>query len=245
MTIRKKLVVALALAVPALAGAQPALHRLRMLNQFFFRDLSFGGNVNDYYDPDNSYLNAVLRTRRGIPISLAVIWIELAQGLGLHARGVSFPGHFMVKVNLPRGQVVIDPFSGASLSRDELAERLEPYKRRSGLVDEFDVPLGLYLQAASPRDIVARMLRNLKEIHRNQADWARLVAVQNRLIVLLPEAWVERRDRGLAHAEMGNTAQAVEDLETYLVRADEGLDIDVIADRVAELRRASSDGGYK
>lgn len=223
----------------------PALHRLRMLNQFFFRDLSFGGNVNDYYDPDNSYLNAVLRTRRGIPISLAVIWIELAQGLGLHARGVSFPGHFMVKVNLPRGQVVIDPFSGASLSRDELAERLEPYKRRSGLVDEFDVPLGLYLQAASPRDIVARMLRNLKEIHRNQADWARLIAVQNRLIVLLPEAWVERRDRGLAHAEMGNTAQAVEDLETYLVRADEGLDIDVIADRVAELRRASSDGGYK
>ena len=69
------------------ADAAP-LQRLRLLNQFFFHDLSFGGNVNDYYDSDNSYLNAVLRTRRGIPISLAVLWMELAQGLGLHARGV-------------------------------------------------------------------------------------------------------------------------------------------------------------
>ena len=75
------------------ADAAP-LQRLRALNQFFFHDLSFGGNVNDYYDPDNSYLNAVLRTRRGIPISLAVLWMELAQGLGLQARGVGFPGPF-------------------------------------------------------------------------------------------------------------------------------------------------------
>ncbi len=95
----------------------PALQRLRMLNQFFFQDLSFGSNINDYSDPDNSYLNVVLRTRRGIQISLAVLWLELAQGLGLHARGVCFPGHFMVKVNLPKGQVVIDPFTGQSLSR--------------------------------------------------------------------------------------------------------------------------------
>ena len=221
--------------LPADAGP---LQRLRVLNQFFFRDLSFGGNVNDYYDPDNSYLNAVLRTRRGIPISLAVLWMELAQGLNLHARGVGFPGHFMVKVNLPKGQVVIDPFSGQSLSREELSERLEPYKRRSGLVDEFEVPLGLYLQAAPPRDIIARMLRNLKEIHKTQEDWVRLIAVQDRLVVLLPDAWAEFRDRGLAHAEQGNTPMAVKDLETYLVHAEEALDIDVVADRVAELRRA-------
>ncbi|MCJ0764204.1 SirB1 family protein [Variovorax terrae] len=223
-----------------LPGDATPLHRLRMLNQFFFRDLSFGGNINDYYDPDNSYLNAVLRTRRGIPISLAVLWIELAQGLGLNARGVGFPGHFMVKVNLPKGQVVIDPFNGQSLSREELGERLEPYKRRSGLVDEFDVPMGLYLQAAPPRDIIARMLRNLKEIHRTQEDWQRLIAVQNRLIVLLPEAWPEYRDRGLAHAEQGSAALAVPDLETYLAHAEDALDIDAMADRVAELRRAKN-----
>ena len=223
------------------ADAAP-LHRLRMLNQFFFQDLSFGGNVNDYCDPDNSYINVVLRTRRGIQISLAVLWIELASCLGLHARGVCFPGHFMVKVNLPKGQVVIDPFSGESLSREELAERLEPYQRRSGLVDEFEVPLGLYLQAAPPRDIIARMLRNLKEIHRAQEDWQRFIAVQDRLVVLLPDAWAEFRDRGFAHAEQGHSALAVVDLEIYLSHAQDALDIDVVAERVAHLRREKSEG---
>jgi len=219
------------------ADAGP-LQRLRTLNQFFFRDMGFGGNVNNYYDPDNSYLNAVLRTRRGIPISLAVLWLELAQGLGLKARGVNFPGHFMVKVNLPNGQVVIDPFTGQSLSREDLSERLEPYKRRNGLVDDFDVPVGLYLQAATPRDIVARLLRNLKEIHRTQEDWLRLIAVQDRLLILLPDAWIEYRDRGLAWAEMGDVRLAVTDLEIYVEHSDDTLDRDAIAQRVQELRRA-------
>jgi regulator of sirC expression with transglutaminase-like and TPR domain len=213
------------------------LQRLRVLNQFFFRELSFVGNVNNYYDPDNSYLNAVLRTRRGIPISLAVLWIELAQGLGLQARGVGFPGHFMVKVGLPNGQVVIDPFTGHSLGREELAERLEPFKRRSGLVGEFEVPLALYLQAESPRSIIARMLRNLKEIHRSQEDWGRFVAVQDRLIVLLPDAWAEYRDRGLALAELDRVSEAATDLDTYLNQAKDALDLDAIAARVDELRR--------
>ena len=221
------------------ADAAP-LARLRALNQFFFHDLSFGGNVNDYYDPDNSYLNAVLRTRRGIPISLAVLWMELAQGLGLQARGIAFPGHFMMKVTLPKGQVVIDPFTGKSLSREELVERLEPYKRRSGLIDEFEVPLGLYLQAAPPRDIIARMLRNLKEVHRAQEDWQRAIAVQDRLIALLPDAWGEHRDRGLAHAAQGHSALAVQDLETYLAHAEDALDIDAVAEQVATLRRAKN-----
>lgn len=218
----------------------PALQRLRALNQFFFRDLSFGGNVNDYYDPDNSFLNAVLKTRRGIPITLAVLWLELAVGLGLNARGVAFPGHFMVKVNLPKGQVVIDPFTGQSLSREELAERLEPFRQRSSMTDDFEVPIGLYLQAAAPRDIIARMLRNLKEIHRTQEDWPRLVAVLDRLIVLQPSAWSEYRDRGMALAEQGQAQRAVADLETYLGHADDALDLDVVAERVAELRRHSS-----
>jgi len=219
------------------ADAGP-LQRLRTLNQFFFRDMGFGGNVNNYYDPDNSFLNAVLRTRRGIPITLAVLWLELAQGLGLKARGVNFPGHFMVKVNLPNGQVVIDPFTGQSLSREDLSERLEPYKRRNGLVDDFDVPVGLYLQAATPREILARLLRNLKEIHRTQEDWLRLIAVLDRLLILLPDAWIEYRDRGLAWAEMGDVRLAVGDLETYVEHADDTLDRDAIDQRLQELRRA-------
>ncbi len=223
--------------LPADAGP---LQRLRMLNQFFFQDLGFGGNVNHYYDPDNSYLNVVLRTRRGIPITLAVLWLELAVGLGLQARGVNFPGHFMVKVNLPQGQVVIDPFTGQSLSREDLSERLEPFKRRNGLVDDFDVPVGLYLQSAQPRDILARVLRNLKEIHNAQEDWTRLVAVLDRLVLLQPDAWPDIRDRGLAWAELGQPARAVPDLEAYLAHAEDPLDADAIAERLSALRRELS-----
>ncbi len=223
-----------------LPGDAAPLHKLRILNQFFFSDLGFGGNVNNYYDPDNSYVSVILRTRRAIPISLAVLWIELAQGLGLAARGVGFPGHFMVKVNLPKGQVVIDPFDGQSLTREELAERLEPFRRRSGLVDEFEVPLGLYLQTTPPRDIIARMLRNLKEIHRAQKDDGRLLSVLDRLVVLLPKAWSEYRDRGLVHAQLGNSRQAVADLELYLANAPDGVDIAVVSTRVSELRGAKS-----
>lgn len=214
------------------------LQRLRLLNQFFYRDLSFAGNVNNFYDPDNSYLNVLLKRRNGIPISLAVLWMELAQGIGLQARGVGFPGHFMVKVTLPRGQVVIDPMNGQSLGREELFERLEPFKLRSGLLDEFEVPLGLYLQAETPRNIIARMLRNLKEIYRSQNDWNRLVPVLDRLIILLPESWSEYRDRGLALAEQGLTREALLDLEIYLTQARDALDVDTIAERVANLRMA-------
>jgi regulator of sirC expression with transglutaminase-like and TPR domain len=216
-----------------------SLQKLRVLNQFVYRDLHFGGNFNNFMDPDNSYVHVVLRTRLAIPISLAVIWLELAQGIGLKVRGISFPGHFMVKVNLTEGQVVIDPLSGKSLSREELSERLAPFQDAAGLDDDQELPLGLYLQAAPPRDIIARMLFNLKDIHAAQEDWPRLITVLDRLIVLLPQAWPEYRDRGLAHAEAGHPGHALEDLETYLANATEIGDRRAIAARVDELRRAT------
>ena len=100
--------------IPADASA---LQRLRFLNRFFFHEMGFQGNANDYYDPQNSYLHEVLNSRRGIPITLALIYIELASQVGLAARGVNFPGHFLVKLRMPRGEVILDPFSGQSLSR--------------------------------------------------------------------------------------------------------------------------------
>lgn len=220
------------------ADAGP-LQRLRTLNQFMYRDLNFAGNFNHFNDPDNSYVHVVLETRLAIPITLAVIWLELAQGIGLAARGISFPGHFLVKVNLTEGQVVINPLTGQSLSREDLAERLEPYRQLSGQVDEQEAPLGVYLQPAQPREIIARMLHNLKEIHAAQEDWTRLIAVLDRLIVLLPQSWSEYRDRGLAHAEAGRSGHALEDLETYLVNAPATLDRAAITARVLALRRAT------
>lgn len=220
--------------IPADAGP---LHKLRLLNQFFFQDLKFGGNVNDYYDPDNSLIHVLLHTRRGIPISLAVLWMELAQGLGLAVRGVGFPGHFLVKVNLPMGQVLIDPMSGRSLSREELAELVEPFRQGGGFGDDMDAPLGLYLQTSPPREIIARMLRNLKEIYRNQDDWQRMLPVLERLIILLPESWQELRDRGLAYAELGQVPAAILDLEEYLLHASDLADVQAVADQLDALRR--------
>lgn len=176
--------------LPADAGA---LQKLRLLNKFFFEEHGFGGNLNNYYDPDNSYLHVLLRTRRGIPISLAVLWLELAQSVGLNAQGVGFPGHFLVKVRLPfpnEGQVVIDPFSGESLSKEELSERLVPLHAESGLLREGHVSdelLKHYLRAATPREIVARMLRNLEEVYTSHQDPERLILVRQRLMVLLPQ----------------------------------------------------------
>lgn len=204
-----------------LSGDADDLTRLAVLTQVFYRDLGFGLNANDYYAPENSYLNEVLRTRRGIPISLAVLWLELARGLGLQAHGISFPGHFLVKIALDAGLVVMDPVNGQSLGLQTLAERLAPYRqeedRQAGAdLDEGETPLGLYLQPCPARDLLARMLRNLKEIFRSQEDWPRMLAVMERLVILLPQDMIERRDRGLVHAELGHAGQALTDLQLYL-----------------------------
>lgn len=224
-----------------LAADAVPLQRLRILNRFFFHELGFAGNVNHYYDPNNSYLHEVLRSRRGIPITLAVLYVELAQQIGLVAQGVSFPGHFLVKLRLNQGQrqgeVLIDPFTGHSLSREELSELLLPYRRSHGLEGEDEAPLGLFLQSASAREVLARMLRNLKEIHRNDESWASLLAVQRRLVVLLPRNWDERRDRGLAYAELGCHREAAEDLATYLDHRPAAEDAAVLTERLTELRR--------
>jgi regulator of sirC expression with transglutaminase-like and TPR domain len=216
------------------------LTRLANLTQVFYKDLGFGMNANDYYAPENSYIFDVLRTRRGIPISLAVIWLELAQALDLQAQGISFPGHFLVKVALEGGLVVLDPLTGESLGLDSLSERLSPYRAPEDQfaapdLDEGETPLGLYLQACPPRDMLARMLRNLKEIFRSQEDWPRMLQVLERLVVLLPEAWDERRDRGLVHAELGHVHEALQDLRQYLEAVPAAPDTAALRNRVSEL----------
>ncbi len=223
-----------------LAADAGAMHRLRSLNHYFFQELGFAGNVNDYYDARNSQLQHVIATRRGIPITLALLLIEIAQQIGLDARPVAFPGHFLVKLRMPQGEVIIDPFTGRSLSREDLDERLAPYRLRQGLVGDFEVPLGLFLQAATERDVLARLLRNLKEIHRTAEDWRRLLAVQHRLVLLLPQAWDERRDRGLTWAELGAQHAAAADLEVYLQQQPEATDARAIRERLNELRQTGS-----
>lgn len=213
----------------------PPLHKLRCLNRWFYGDLGFAGNVNDYYDPRNSCLHEVLTSRRGIPITLALLYQEFGSQIGLQLHGVSFPGHFLVKLRSSRGEVVIDPVNGQSLSREDLEERLAPYRRSRGPSGAFDLPLALYLQPAPPREVLARLLRNLKEIHRGTGDHRRLLAVCERLVVLLPDAWGERRDRGLARAELGLAEAAAADLRAYVEHQPEAADAAALRARLQAL----------
>lgn len=212
------------------------LQKLRMLNHFFYNELGFSGNINDYYNPENSYLHRVLHTRRGIPISLAILYMELARQIELDVQGISFPGHFLMKLSVQSGQVVLDPFNGTSLSREELEERIEPYILQQEFPDDFQ--LGAYLASASPRDVLVRMLRNLKTLFMQQKRWQRLLTVQERLLILLPHDMNERRDRGLAFAHLDCPQAALEDLEAYLAQRPYAMDAAAVQARLPELREA-------
>ena len=211
--------------------------KLRLLNNFFYQELGFSGNFNDYYNPDNSYLHKVLSTRRGIPISLAIIYMELAQQIGLDVKGISFPGHFLMKLTIKTGDIILDPFNGASLSREEIEERLEPYFI-NGRNPE-DPPLASYLANATERSILARMLRNLKAVYAEQPHWKEFLNVQQKLVILLPGEIEERRDRGLAYANLDCPNAALQDIEAYLAQCPQATDAELLRMRLPELRAAS------
>ena len=219
--------------LPADASAS---HKLHVLTHFFHQELGFAGNLNNFYESSNSYVHWVLVTRRGIPITLAVLFMELAMQLGLRAQGVAFPGHFLVKLRLASGEVVLDPLTGQSLSRERLDEFLQSFRAGTGLPDDAELPVELFLQAASPRQIIARMLRNLKEIHRAAQDWPLLLAVQQRLVLLLPGDATERRDRGLVLEALGRWSAAAADLVHYLQHQVDAQDAPLLRERLNALR---------
>lgn len=220
-----------------ISGETPQLQRLQHLKHYFFRELGFGPNQNDYYDPANSYIHSVLDTRRGIPISLAIILIELGTQLELNIRGISFPNHFLVRISLPQGEVVMDPLTGASLSKTELQAMLDPYLDAQGYRGELALPLSAFLRTSGPREILSRFLRNLKAVYSHQDRWERLLGVQERLVILLPESLEEIRDRGLALAQLDYTRPAMEDMLTYLQAMPEAEDADEIRSQLADLER--------
>ncbi|WP_206953791.1 SirB1 family protein [Trinickia acidisoli] len=221
------------------AGADLA-ERIGALNRFFFRELGFAGNLNDYYDPDNSHLNIVVKRRRGIPISLAVLYLELGEQIGVPVKGVSFPGHFLLRVTLPEGDVMLDPTTGQSLSEARMVDMLEPYI--SHTEQSVGNALRLLLQPAAPREIVARMLRNLKAVYLQTERWQRLLAVQQRLVILLPESIEEVRDRGFAYARLDYLRPALEDLERYLDDRPDAEDATTVESQLNELRQRTDHG---
>ncbi|RKP48653.1 SirB1 family protein [Pararobbsia silviterrae] len=215
--------------------------KLQTLNRFFFGELGFGANLNDYNDPDNSHLNIVIQRRRGVPTSLAVLYLEISSQLGIPARGVSFPGHFLLRVTTPAGEIMLDPTTGEALSESRLVDMLEPYVRQhSG--ESISSVLRTLLMPATDREIVAKMLRTLKSLYIQTERWQRLLAIQQRLVVLLPERIEERRDRGFAFARLDFFRPAVEDLERYLELRPDADDATVIESQLEELRQRTRGG---
>ena len=226
--------------LPPGAGAE---EKIIALNQFLFEDLGYSGNSDDYYDPRNSYLNEVIETKRGIPISLAILYMEVGRKIGLPLEGVSFPGHFLVRLGLRGSTLLLDPYSGGTpLSEDDLRKllrRVIAESGRAGLRSAGDVaaelPLDQFLEPAGHRQILARMLRNLKNIYREKDDPQALLRVINRMLVVSPDSHGELRDRGFAYQKLEAFRAALKDLNEYLEREPDAIDADEVRAVVVEL----------
>lgn len=237
-----------------LAPDAAAEDRVIALNEFLFDDLGFRGNLEHYYDPRNSYLNEVLDRRTGIPITLAVLYLEIGGRVGLPLAGVSFPGHFLVRLPMRGGTLVLDPFAGGvPRSGDELRERLKRvipraatgewqdaarrWKDAASGVAVAELPLEQFLEPSSKRQILARLLRNLKGVYREQDQPERQLQVLNRMIVVAPEVAAERRDRGYVYQRLECWRPALQDLTDYLEREPEAADQDEVRAMVVDLTR--------
>jgi len=206
----------------ALTAHTSPLTRSRALSEWLFQTHGFHGNDPDYYDPRNSYLNEVLERRIGIPISLSVIYLALGERLGVPVLGVGLPGHFIVAVVGEDGPLYLDPFNaGRALAVNECAD----IARRATGTDEFDPD---WLRPAAPRDIVARMLNNLRGFYLRVEDWPLSLAVVEHLRDLQPEVSEHLRDLGLLHYRNGALRAAAHYFTYYLARHPDAEDADSV-----------------
>ena len=221
-----------------LAEGDDAEERIAALSEFLFADLGYTGNADNYYDPRNSYLNEVLDRRTGIPLTLSVLYMEIGRRIGLPLEGVSFPGHFLVRVQLRGSLLVLDPFSGGlPLAETDLRARLRRVipAGATGLVPLEELPLEQFLEPAGKRQILARLLRNLKGIYREADKPERLLEVLNRMRVVAPEAHGELRERGLLYQRLECYRAALKDLADYSALEPDAPDAEEVRARVLEL----------
>ena len=205
--------------------------QMAAINRHLFEELGYSGNHDEYYDPRNSYLNEVFERRLGNPITLAMVQMEVARRLGVPLDGVSFPGHFLVRLPVDDGILVMDPFNGGRpLGADELRERAKPHL--GGDIPD-DNALMHILDPASHRAILIRMLRNLHGVYAERDQWDRAARSADRILTLAPEQSEALRDRGLAYMQLGHLAAARHDLESYLKREPQAQD----GEKISQLLR--------
>jgi regulator of sirC expression with transglutaminase-like and TPR domain len=198
-------------------GDTSTLSGVRALNDYLFDELQFVGNRDNYEDPRNSCLNEVLDRRTGIPITLSVVYMEVARRAGLQVDGVNFPGHFLVRCPEQKGHLIIDPFhAGALLSEHKCRLLLQ---KHVGNEVAFSKSL---LAPATREQIVVRMLLNLKRIYVNMRSFPQARDVTELLLAITPSALSELRDRGLLAYHLNDVTSALRDLQTYLKLASMG-----------------------
>jgi regulator of sirC expression with transglutaminase-like and TPR domain len=206
---------------------------LLALNCYLFDELGFSGNAQDYYDLRNSFLNEVIDRRLGIPITLAIVYVEVGRRIGLPLHGVSFPNHFLVKCTLRDGAVILDPFArGASLGMDELKQRLHAFARDLE-IDEGSMKK--MLAAAAPNEIFARLLRNLRAIYLSKEERLKALRASDRIVQLLPHAAEEYRERAQLYLELECFRAALTDFRSYLRMKPEASDSAAVSRHIAEL----------
>ena len=220
-------------AAPRLAGvASPREQALRLAG-FLFAEQGFRGNAAEYDDPRNSYLHEVLERRTGIPITLALVLLEVGRRNGVAIEGIGFPGHFLVKVLGEDEEIVLDPFRGLLLSEQECAERLATALGSDARWER------AWLRAATPREILVRMLQNLKRAHAARGELEAAIGCCDRVLLLLPDAPSELRDRAILWRELECFAPALADLERFAKLAPREAASREMRELLQELRQAA------
>ena len=214
-------------------GRYPPTERIARFNHLLFRELGFVGNRENYDDPRNSFLNEVLDRKVGIPITLAVVYTEIGSRMGLPVVGVGFPGHFLVRWMGERG-ALIDPFFGGVITREQCAEKLRSNYGPDAQMDD------RLLAPATPRETLARMLRNLKLNYLGSGDLPRALSAVDRILVVTPDDAGELRDRGILYYRLECFAAALEDFERYLALAPRDAMAEEIRARLPGLRREAA-----
>lgn len=208
------------------------LRIIQSLNQYLYDDLGFTGNTSDYYDPRNSFLNEVIDRRTGIPISLSVVYLEIARRIDFPMVGVNMPAHFLIRPEFEGAGIFVDAFSrGEILFDSDCEERLTRI---------FERPVQLqpsFTEAVSHRQLLARMLTNLKFIYLHRKELPNALKAVERILLLFPDAPLELRDRGIIYYHLGYSSKAVQDLEIYLAMLPNADDADVIRQLLEQLRR--------
>jgi regulator of sirC expression with transglutaminase-like and TPR domain len=220
-------------AAPLVGASATPVERISALNDYLFRARGFTGNREHYEDPRNSFLNEVLDRRVGLPITLSIVYMEVAGRLGLSVRGVGFPGHFLAQLE-GSPEVVVDAFFGQLRGPEDCVERL-----RSVLGPEAELVPELHLRVATRKEILARLLSNLKQIYAGSGDWVRALACCDRILLLAPDAAAELRDRGLVYEQLACFTAAAADLERVLELTPDSELSAALRDRIEALRRCA------